>query len=310
MAQSWFYDYQGKTHGPFSAKELNDLARRGLLDRKGLVLWEGPDQAEAAANDEVLELADLPPALPDWLADVEAAQRRGPTPPPPPPPEPAEWLEDLRVWIGLDVGAASNKAAAEAPTAPTPAAAPPAQPGAVPDWLQGPGQVPPAQAQPPPAGPSASRVPAVPAGPPAVPAAVAPPAEPAARPEAGDILAEKAVQETGFDPRTGLIVDPARFQQWKVAKSGTPETAGPHTNAALMEVFRKARREIEDWVDDDRHRGFILDRTPAQVVAIARVGGLLDKYAAYGPEMRDKLLQHLALVVHNRQKYFRAAGKQ
>jgi serine/threonine protein kinase len=56
---------------------------------------------EKQGHDPGVSPSAASPALPDWLADVEAMQRRGPAPPPPPPLDPANWLDDLRLWVGL-----------------------------------------------------------------------------------------------------------------------------------------------------------------------------------------------------------------
>jgi serine/threonine protein kinase len=275
-----------------------------------------PANASPALLAEPTILADGSPAAgPDWLKDVEVLEHKGPTPMPESSAEPPAWLEDLRIWVGLELYAANQQAAAAAGTEPNaPAPAQPEQ-GALPDWLESWAAAtllpePPQPAPPPPGVPLAKPVSLARPGVMVAPAfPVSMPASTATAPEAGDLLAEKAVQQTGFNPRTGQVLDLARFQQWQLGKADSHSGTSSHSNACLLEVFHTARREIEAWVNDERQRAFILNRTPARVVGIAEVGGLLRKYAEYGPVLKDKLMQHLAFVVETRQRYYRAAGK-
>src|SRR5262249_50250204 len=74
---------------------------------------------------------------------------------------------------------------------------------------------------------------------------------------ATDLVAEQAVKESGFDPRTGRIADADRFAQWKQQKAKA-EAPATYTNAGLMEVFRKARTQIETWLDEEEMRPLVL----------------------------------------------------
>jgi hypothetical protein len=279
MGQSWFYQHQGKTHGPVSAEDLRELASKGLLDRDDLIWPEGAGQAEATPAHAALDFTSLAPAALDWLADVQSLEQKGPAPPPVAE-KPEDWLEDLRLWFSLDLWPAK-----QAGTEPA-AVGPPAPAGRVPDWLAAWSDA-----------PSVPQIETVPS-----PAAAA-----ARKPQ--DILAEQALAETGFDLKTGQILDPVKFDQWKQTRAGAQAGPGSPTNAALMEVFRTARREIDRWVDHEQHRAFIVNRTPAEIVRIAEVGGLLKKYAEHGPVLKDKLLQHLAFMVENRKKYYQVVGR-
>jgi hypothetical protein len=186
---------------------------------------------------------------PDWLEDVASQETKGPVPAPAASHEIPEWLEDLRLWYGL-----------EAPP-PPPAAAP-----------------------------------------------VLPPL-PLAGPESWDIdvelLAECALRETGFDPRTGEIRDAKQFQKWKGQKIGSPAT-----NGSLLESFHQARLAIDTWVDDDSRRAFVLHGDLKEIANSPEVVGILDHYASRDPVAREKLLRRLAFMVENRRKYYAALGTQ
>jgi GYF domain 2 len=123
------------------------------------------------------------------------------------------------------------------------------------------------------------------------------------------LAAETARNETGFDPQTGQILDPMRFQKWKQQKAVVSAETASSTNASLMEVFRQARLAIERWVDNDDHRPFILERDVADVVTLPDVAGILHSFAGYGPVMKDKLHKHLAFMMQNRKEYYSAADR-
>jgi hypothetical protein len=133
-----------------------------------------------------------------------------------------------------------------------------------------------------------------------------------ALPPAGeaDTLAEKAVRETGFDPRTGRVLDPERFRQWQRASAAPAGAAGRPSNVALMAAFHQTRAALNRWVDDDGHRDLVLRGDTDDIEDSAGVVALLDEYAGYGPVMREKLLKHLAFMVENRRKYYTAVGSK
>src|SRR5438105_4757294 len=115
MAQSWFYQHEGKTEGPVSVEELKKLADEGLLKAQDMLWSESHPQAaipaEAALDFDNLTVpgraptasAASAPSLPDWLADVARSERKGPLPPLLPTTEAPDWLEDLRLWISLEL---------------------------------------------------------------------------------------------------------------------------------------------------------------------------------------------------------------
>jgi hypothetical protein len=138
----------------------------------------------------------------------------------------------------------------------------------------------------------------------------APPPEtkPAAA-DAVDLLAKKALEETGWDLLTGQVLDPEQFQKWKQQRA--QPTAGGRAalaNASILEVFRKARLAVEQWVDDDQNRRWIMDTAAGDIKANPEVLVLIKAHADAGTEMHDKLLHHLEFMVDNRRQYYLAVG--
>ena len=244
-----------------------------------------------------------PAPKPDWLDDVAASETLGPAPGPSAGAEPPAWLEDLRLWYGLELYAAPP-AAQVAPTA--------VQAGGVPAWLEDwlvPKKKPARAADPatqPPAIPIAQPVGAKRAG--QAPLLPEPGAVPLARPvrqgpAAVDALAAKAIGETGFDPQTGRILDDAKFRRWQRSAVSRQSKL---TNESLFEAFRKARIAIENWVDDDTRRPLIRKGDLTAIKQDKGLVALLKRYEGFGAPMRDRLVKHLEFMVENRRKYYLA----
>jgi hypothetical protein len=286
MTGDWYYSHGGSTHGPFSMEEIREHAARKQLLESDLV-WQGsrgPDSAIVA--EAALDFSNLPvtasPA-PDWLKDIAQDERKGPVPGPLPSKESPDWLDDLRVWIALDLYA-SAQASRETGTLQT---------AAIPDWLE------------------SWLEPAAPATGPAAQSAApsvqehAKKADPAPKPE--DALAEKAMVETGFDLKTGQILDPERFRRWQ-KESHSKQTA--ITNESLFETFRKARTAVENWVDADEHVSLILAGDLSAVKQDARLQAIFQQYEGFGLSMQQKLVHHLEFMVENRRKYYAALARR
>jgi hypothetical protein len=96
-----------------------------------------------------------------------------------------------------------------------------------------------------------------------------------------------------------------QFQKWKQQQAHSA-AAGSPTNASLMEVFRKARVAVENWVDDERNRPLVLRGALEEIHQDPGLRGILQPFAGYGPLLREKLLMHLAFMVENRRKYYAA----
>jgi hypothetical protein len=139
MAHSWFYQHAGKTHGPVSTEEIKRLARDGLIDARDLVWAEDAIPATAIPASAALDLSGLvllPGTIPDWLADVAAMERKGPVAPPSAADGIPEWLEDLRLWYGLELFVAAKRTGTPQKTKVARTASTPTQIGPIPDWLK------------------------------------------------------------------------------------------------------------------------------------------------------------------------------
>jgi hypothetical protein len=127
-----------------------------------------------------------------------------------------------------------------------------------------------------------------------------------ARASSPDLLAEQALEMTGFDPRTGQVVDVARFQAWKQEQARVLKGKTKISNAGLMRIFRKARTEVEQWLDQPRSRPLILALDLEAIRNHPEIQKVLENYAGYGDAFRAKLLRHLEFMAENRCKYYTA----
>ena len=207
-----------------------------------------------------------------------------PLPPPQAGKGPLDWLEDLRLWYGLELYAAAKtspqatwNALATVP---------------VPPWLEA-WIAPEKRAVVTTTMPSKRKE-----------TTLTPLAQPVPLPNATvDSLANKTVEETGFDPQTGKILDAERFRKWQKAAHSKQTTL---SNESLFEVFRKARTAIENWVDDDSRRPLILSGDLEAIKNDPQLLAILRQFQGYGSAMHDKLAQHLEFMVENRRKYYAA----
>lgn len=366
MSVHWYYSHDGVTHGPFSDEEIQDHAARKMLLETDLIWPEGKGRKDAAPAAVVVDSAQLsaaPSLISDWLADVAALETTGPAPGLVPTDEIPEWLEDLRLWLGLELYTPAKPTTNEDAQSPT---------GGTPDWLEGwltPNEPIVAQQLPSPAKPVSPAIPvAIPVSPPpadkpaptipaaspvtptgksvvpiplatpvppppadkparAVPAAIPVPVPPpdkavpiaqpappptalpptdkatkAAKQRTAHPLVEKVLHASGFDMETWQILDPVKFQKWKQQQAQST----PVSNASLFEVFRKARRAVEAWVDDEANRPCIMQTDIEEIKRLPAIVAILHGYANYGQPMQVKLVRHLEFMVENRKKYYRA----
>jgi hypothetical protein len=120
------------------------------------------------------------------------------------------------------------------------------------------------------------------------------------------VFGENALQLTGFDPRTGQIVDPIRFLKWKQGNPASSSAAGSPTNPPSREAFSQARIALANWVDRESHCSLILRGDAEEVLRDPEVIALLQGYAGYGPVFLEKLVHHLAFLVEKRRKFYSA----
>jgi len=341
MTPHWYYSHAGLTHGPFSMEQIKQHAAKKLVLESDL-LWQGGFEKDAVMAQAALDFFHLPvPASPplDWLEDVAQLERIGPLPGPLPCKENPEWLDDLRLWYGLELFAG-------AAISPKPANM--SQTGRIPDWMEGWITAPtpkisnkaevPVSAAKLPEKPAAQKVPphpkpiktfkAVPLAAPVSPPkpAVAslstqsPPAleskvkptPPLAIPviqtspaNAEALLVARAIQEIGIDLKTGQVLNPDKFRTWqKSAHAQQPAV----TNKSLFEVFRKARTAIENWVDEESCRQLILSGDLEKIKKDVQLMAIFSQFQGYGSPMQEKLANHLEFMVENRRKYYAACS--
>jgi hypothetical protein len=338
-AQGWFYQHGNETHGPIATDAIKELARQGLLTPTDLLWPEGSKieyaiEAQAALDFSSLGcIAAAPPAtpdvkpsskapvpvvditptevkpaevgLPDWLADVQKMEGRGPSQPATPS-SPPEWLEDLRLWIGLDLYSSAPQAPEEpiGKTAPPP----PVPAEGLPAWLESWKDLPPEKPTKKPIGTGAA--PTVPLAIPVAPGRKkpSPPRRKTLLSESAEVLSKEAIAETGFDPQTGQILDQVKFSRWK-KQSARTATAGAVSNESMFEAFRRARVEIQNWVDHENNRVFMELADMDTILSYEEVKKILDRYESYGMAMQEKLIQHLEFMVDNRKKFYAAQAE-
>jgi hypothetical protein len=327
---SWFYQHNGKTHGPVSSGEIRELASKGLLEPDDPIWEEGTDQTQAIPASGAVDFSSLPQvaSVPDWLTDIASQEAQGPAVEPNSAGDSPEWLEDMRLWIGLEMmelcppeGQQENQTGS-------------AGVAAIPDWLEGwltpPKPAPAAKPEIPLAKPVKKSPPPKPAEPPAKIVQTPPPSKPAiplakpvltpppgpkpgilvSKPATAPVqaLADKTLEETGFDLVTGRILDQEKFNQWKKQTAPATETSQQFlTNASQFEVFRKARTAIETWVDDDKNKLRILHADIQEIIRSPGIQEIFRDFAGFG--FRQKLEKHLAFLVENRRKYETALRK-
>jgi hypothetical protein len=130
------------------------------------------------------------------------------------------------------------------------------------------------------------------------------------KPALVDLFAQRAIDETGFDPRSGEIVDRAQFQKWKQQKTNPSAPTHSPTNASMMELFRRGRTAIENWVDDDDNKTLVLHGDATAIEGNPQLAAILADFDKFGPAMRQKLQAHLAFMIENRRKYYAAYNAQ
>lgn len=273
----WFHSSGGQDHGPFSGEEIKARAARGLLKEDDWVWPEGTDRSQGTPANAVLDFRTLRAPtvnVPDWLSDIAQLENRKPAPARANL-DPPGWVDDLRVWYGWELA-----------LEPAPLSKP--------------------------AGPSKTGVPAPRRSRTAAARPVtrwhAPSPDPAIK-DSAESVADRAIAETGFDPRTGQVVDAERFAKWKQQAGQACHSSLAPTNASIMEVFRNARLAIEQWVDDERQRTLIMEKESRELITNPELAAILKTYAGYGPMLQEKLLAHVDFLVANRRKYYAACIK-
>ncbi len=113
---------------------------------------------------------------------------------------------------------------------------------------------------------------------------------------------EQAVEDTGFDPRTGRVTDPERFARWRREQANVP-AIGVVSNGSVMEAFRTARIALERWIDDEKNRSRIVNDRVDQLLRHPEVERILKAADGHGAVMREKLRSHMIFLLENRKKF-------
>ena len=322
MQRSWYYLNAGIVHGPFSVGEMEDRVRRSLLGKTDLVWQEKDGRGKGIAAGAVFKFP-AGEALPDWLADVAVASAEPPAvliSEPAANHEDPEWLDDLRLWVGLEVYVRVKEGGLREPIT----LATPEKSEGLPDWLQGwlpPPAKPkpsPAKSAPPAAAPIASAVkvppdqaaPATPVAravqPPLVQVAPAVPIA-KARPETRQPTPEEKLRdESGFDAETGQILDPVKFRRWQQARNAS----SPMSNASTLENFHQFRSAINAWVDDDNNHSRMLHAELHEISAHPEIQKILQDASKFGKDFHEKIQNYLAYMIENRRKYYKALAER
>ncbi len=73
-----------------------------------------------------------------------------------------------------------------------------------------------------------------------------------------------------------------------------------------MEAFRKGRTAVENWVDHEDNKTFVVHGDAAALQANPQLPAILAEYDKFGPVMRQKLQARVAFMIDNRRKYYAA----
>src|SRR5207302_1364300 len=100
--------------------------------------------------------------------------------------------------------------------------------------------------------------------------------------------------ETGFHPQPG---------------PRQPEPAAQPAEPFDV-IFRRARVEIQRWVDLEENRSLVLRGDMEAIGRDACLQEVLRRYQYHGHELTQKLWQYLEFLVENRRKYYAACQGQ
>jgi len=138
---------------------------------------------------------------------------------------------------------------------------------------------------------------------------IAPPAATPAAPPEPEVIEVTLLEPLGYDPQTGQILDPAAYANWQRAQQqqrAKENQAQP--GLSVYEVFLAARKTLQDWVDADANKPFVISASPEALRQHPELQGLVRVYQGYGQVMLDKLWKHLDFLVENRRKFHAAFG--
>jgi hypothetical protein len=108
-------------------------------------------------------------------------------------------------------------------------------------------------------------------------------------------------EESGYDPDTGQVLDAAKYQRWqKAQKEVKTEVAAGET---VYEVFIRANRALQDWIDLEANRPLLLGginacRNDPSLMA------LVASFDQWGQDFRDRFWRRVEFMVENRREFY------
>jgi hypothetical protein len=124
--------------------------------------------------------------------------------------------------------------------------------------------------------------------------------QPSPAPKSSAPTKANAVADTGFDPATGQILDPQKFNRWQ--REHRQKTG--EATATLGELFTKARIHLDRWLDFDRNRRPIITGDMDYIRQHPEIQRFMGYYGRFGEDIIHKLWNHLQFMVENRRKYY------
>jgi hypothetical protein len=304
MIDRWYYLHDNRQHGPVSAEDILALAAEGKLMPFDLLWPDGVDSsraiearsaidftalsqpepaataAEPAAEEVPLAEPDdvalaepvepAPPALPDWLSDVQRLEATAP-PRPAPPPKVVEKKAKPKWLAGIDAPAATH--------------------GRAPDWLE-----------------DLRRTEAA-AAPKALPDTMNPTKQANRIFESEEMIAAILLNPDAAAPAARPpppapepVVEAIPLAEPVAAAE--PEPAAPAASLSPQEAFQKARAALHRWVDLPKNEDLLIHNSRDTLVRHPDVKRILAEYRGYGPDMERRLREDLERVVDNRKKFY------
>src|SRR5262249_21012428 len=119
-------------------------------------------------------------------------------------------------------------------------------------------------------------------------------------------LPSASPEQCGYRPDTGQILDPVAYALWQKAEAQRrQDELQKQPTVSVTEAFLKAQRALQEWVDADANKPLVAKGDLEAIRQCAAVQELLRRYESYGPVMQEKLWSKLALLVDNRQRFFK-----
>lgn len=108
--------------------------------------------------------------------------------------------------------------------------------------------------------------------------------------------------ETGFDAETGHVLDAEKYRRWQKRQKEI-KTEAPAAGETVYEVFLRANRVLQEWVDQEANRPLLAQGLCA-VRADGGVQALIASFAMWGQDFTNKLWQRLEFLVTNRLDFY------